>query len=124
MQLQCDNFIIFVFYMLMRIRNNNNFSWWYLCNAPLQYVNDTNNMACYLGLSIHHKLLLNKINIKLSFNIIMNRTNKTLKLSGSFGISIFDNSQIMHKFKFQRGLKSSMVSLTTSRCVVKEKSSW
>ena len=51
------------------------------------------------------------------FADIQQKSTDTLCASGSFGIAIFDNSQNMQSFKFQRFGRSSTVTLATSRCV-------
>ena len=44
-----DHFILYTFCMLMRIRNNNNFSWWALINSASMYGNGANYLAVYFG---------------------------------------------------------------------------
>ena len=44
-----DHFILYTFCMLMRIRNNNNFSWWALINSASMYGNGANHLAVYFG---------------------------------------------------------------------------
>ena len=44
-----DHFILYTFCMLMRIRNDSNFSWWALINSASMYGNGANHLAVYFG---------------------------------------------------------------------------
>jgi len=44
-----DHFILYTFCMLMRIRNNNNFSWWALINSASMYGSGANHLAVFFG---------------------------------------------------------------------------
>ena len=44
-----DHFILYTFCMLMRIRNDSNFSWWALLNSASMYGNGANHLAVYFG---------------------------------------------------------------------------
>jgi hypothetical protein len=43
------HFILYTFCMLMRIRNDQNFSWWALINSASMYGNGANHLAVYFG---------------------------------------------------------------------------
>jgi hypothetical protein len=119
-QPQWDRFVFYIFYQMMRIRNNKNFSWWALSNAASEFhTKSGSNMAVFFGLSLSHATMIRKIQTLKPFDQVMIKTMETLKMSGNFGVAIFDNSQITRSLKYQRNKQSSTVTLVTSRCFVK-----
>ena len=116
MQQLWDQLILFTFCMLMRIRNDHNYTWWGLINAAAMYGDGANNLAVFFGFSVHSKTIVSKLEkAGLTYDKIMVKARRTLKLSGSFGLAVFDNSMNIQELKFQRNKTSSEVSLTTSR---------
>lgn len=60
-----------------------------------------------------------KLKVLQPYASVMSQTMLSLCESGNFGISIFDNSQIIRNQKYQRDSHCSSVTLATSRCFVK-----
>ena len=112
---------LYIFMMLMRMRNPSNFKWWGgLCNAGASCYGGGgfSQTATYFGISLHQSSMIRILRNKMSFADVMVKTMKTLKLSGRFGVAIFDNTQVFTSQKHQRYGKSSKSTLATNRLFV------
>jgi hypothetical protein len=114
-----DRFAFYIFCILMRIRNNHNFSWWALCNTASTYHQSGQSLTVYFGLSLSRTTMRRKLQALCPYADVMDKTNKMLRSSGPFAIAIFDNSQIIRPLKYQRDGHSSSTTITTSRCFVR-----
>ena len=113
-----DQFVFYLFCIMMRIRNNRNLTWWAMCNAAATFTDAGKNLSVYFGISTSQRTMKNKLNDIVPYDKILTRTTETLA-QYDFGISIFDNSQMFTKKKFQRNGISSSSTIVTSRCFIK-----
>jgi hypothetical protein len=116
---QWDRYVLYVFCSTMRMRNNQNFSWWALCNACSMYGKGSNVMAIFFGQSVSQSTVMRKLGKELTFKEVIEATMKSLKNCGNFVIGVYDNSQRFDLQKFQRNGKSSTVTLTTCRLYIR-----
>ena len=76
-------------------------------------------MAIFFGQSVSQSTIMRKIGKELTFKEVMEKSMQTLKISGSFGIAVYDNSQRFQIQKFQRNGVSSSATLTTCRLFIR-----
>ncbi len=115
--------VLYQFIAMNRIRNSQTFSWWALCNAAARYgshdVQARANLSVHYGISITQNSLQQKLSPFNDYGGLMKACETKLSLSGYFGISVWDNSQLVTPLKFQRGGRLSVSSKVTSRIFVK-----
>ena len=103
------------FITIRRNRNPNFFSYWALINTASLYSGTNLDLQVFFGLAVTVSIMLKKLNLCSSFDIIMQKTMDTLARTNDLGICVFDNSQMIPSLKFQHGGRSSEFSLATSR---------
>ena len=115
--------VLYHFIAQNRIRNSKTFSWWALCNAAACYsshdVQARSNLSVHYGISITQCTLQRKLAPFNDYGGLMKACETKLASSGFFGISVWDNSQLVTPLKFQRGGRSSVSSKVTTRIFVK-----
>ena len=114
LQGQWDRDILYQFITLCCKRNSKFFSHWALINTASSYGGRSLDLEVFFGIAVTVSTMLCKLNTKYPFKFVMQKTMNTLSTLDTIGISVFDNLQVMQSFKFQRGGKSSDVSLRTS----------
>ena len=117
-QAQWDRYSLYIFCMLMRIRNPHNFVTWAMCNAASEYGHGGANLAVFFGLAVAQTTLLRRLSNLNKSHTFTWRTVFTLSMIW-FIVATFDNSQVIRQKKYQSGGRSSTVTLVTSRMFIK-----
>ena len=88
MQSQWDRYILYVFCIILRIRNNKNLVYWAICNAAASYGQTENShLSTYFGISVHNTTVKRHLETMVPYDKIMFLSATTLR---NFGISVFD----------------------------------
>ena len=109
---------LYVFFVMMRMHNLHNLIWWACCNAAAECGHGGNRIPIYFGVSSSQIGLLKRLNAFNTKDTVAENTIRTV-IRDKFVVMIFDNSQVMLQRKFQCESKSSDVSITTSRLILK-----
>ena len=119
LNLQWTRQIFYLFMIIQRLRNPQNFTWWAMCNTAAHFGSKVDKISSFFGVCLSHTGMLEKLQATFGFEEVDALTKESLLVSGDFGIAIFDNSQFIQQLKYQRGGHSSLFTLCTSRCFVK-----
>jgi hypothetical protein len=106
----------------MRIRNKNYFTYWAMCNAAAVYgQSETGYLSSFFGIAVHRTTVSRSLQTLVPYHEIMKKASDSLKASGFFGVSAFDNAQEFVAFKFQRNGESSGSIIVTARFFLEPK---
>jgi hypothetical protein len=83
------------------------------------YIQIRANLSVHYGILIAQTTLQGKLSAFNNYGVLMKACETKLALSRYFGISAWDNSQLVTPLKFQRGGRSLVSSKVTSRIFVK-----
>ena len=91
---QWERYALYIFCLLMRIRNCKNFVWWAICNAASDYGGGGNKLPLFFGVAVASTTMLKHLN---SFNKKKSLTKRTIETLSpmAFAVSTFDNSQMI-----------------------------
>jgi hypothetical protein len=99
--------VLYQFIAMNQIRNSKTFPWWALCNAAARYgshdVQARSNLFVHYGISIIQNTLQQKLSLFNDYGGLMKACETKLSQSGYFGISVWDNSQLVTPLKFPCG---------------------
>ena len=115
-----DRYATYIFFVMLRIRNMRNLTWWSMINAAGEYGHSVNasKIPLFFGFSSSRRTLLRNLSKVCPIKDITKRTIATLSPI-RFTVGIFDNSQIFSERKFQRGGRSSHATIVTARMFIK-----